>query len=219
MEEDILQIFLDKIGRLSIAQNFLITNKETSYEEIQAFLNRAILSRYIIHYFFVEINESFSEYQQRYLNRFIDKLLSYKNESYNKIEKNTVEKKRREFMDSCLVFIYNEKSNSALSYIRKEINRNKMELKSIHGINISTLCDDELNESRSNERDELFQNIHVIKSEICRLGKIQKIKKQIEEKGKEYIHLPVGGNVTRNILFQKLKAILKKFLIIKLLCI
>ena len=28
-------------------------------------------------------NESFSEYQQRYLNRFIDKLLSYKNESYN----------------------------------------------------------------------------------------------------------------------------------------
>ena len=55
-------------------------------------------------------NESFSEYQQRYLNRFIDKLLSYKNESYNKIEKNTVEKKRREeYMDSCFVFVYNGK--------------------------------------------------------------------------------------------------------------
>ena len=209
MEEDILQIFLDKIGRLSIAQNFLITNKETSYKEIQAFLNRAILSRYIIHYFFVEINESFSEYQQRYLNRFIDKLLSYKNESYNKIEKNTVEKKRiEEYMDSCLVFIYNEKSNSALSYIKKEINRNKLELKSIHGINISKLGEDELNDSRTNERDELYQNIHVIKSEICGLGKTKKIKKQIEEKVKEYIHFPVGGNVTRNILFQKLKAFL-----------
>ncbi len=47
MEEDILQIFLDKIGRLPIAQNILRTNKETtSYEEIQAFLNRAILCRY-----------------------------------------------------------------------------------------------------------------------------------------------------------------------------
>ena len=47
MEEDILQIFLDKIGRLPIAQNILRTNKETTlYEEIQAFLNRAILCRY-----------------------------------------------------------------------------------------------------------------------------------------------------------------------------
>ena len=92
-------------------------------------------------------------------------------------------------------------------------------MKSIYGINISPLGEDELNESRSNERDELYQNISVIKSEICRLGKTQKIKKQIEEKGKEYIHLPVGGNVTRNILFKKLKVILKKFLIIKLLCI
>ena len=27
MEEDILQIFLDKIGRFPIAQNFLVTNK------------------------------------------------------------------------------------------------------------------------------------------------------------------------------------------------
>ena len=34
MEEDILQIFLDKIGRLPIAQNILRTNKETSYEEM-----------------------------------------------------------------------------------------------------------------------------------------------------------------------------------------
>ena len=34
MEEDILQIFLDKIGRFPIAQNFLITNKETAYEEM-----------------------------------------------------------------------------------------------------------------------------------------------------------------------------------------
>ena len=43
MEEDILQIFLDKINKLPIVQNILIANKETSYEEMQAFLNRAIL--------------------------------------------------------------------------------------------------------------------------------------------------------------------------------
>jgi hypothetical protein len=67
-----------------------------------------------------------------------------------------------------------------------------LELKSIYGINISPLGEDELNESRTNERDELYQNIHVIKSKICGLGKTQKIKKQIEEKGKEYIHFPMG---------------------------
>ena len=53
----------------------------------------------------------------------------------------------------------------------------------------------------------MYQNIHVIKSEICGLGKTKKIKKQIEEKVKEYIHFPVGSNVTRNILYQKLKGI------------
>ena len=77
MEEDILQIFLDKIGKIPIAQNILITNKETSYEEMQAFLNRAILCRYNS-LFVIEINESFSENQLRNLNKLVDKLLTYK---------------------------------------------------------------------------------------------------------------------------------------------
>ena len=58
MEEDILQIFLDKIDSLPIAQNISITNKETPHEEIQAFLNRAILCRYNT-LFVIEINELF----------------------------------------------------------------------------------------------------------------------------------------------------------------
>jgi hypothetical protein len=46
MEGDILNIFLEYIGILPIAQNILISNKETSYEEIQAFFYRAILCRF-----------------------------------------------------------------------------------------------------------------------------------------------------------------------------
>ena len=92
MEEDILQIFLDTLGRLPIAQNILITNKETSYEEMQAYLNRAILCRYNT-LFVIEINESFSEYQQRYLNRFLDKLLFNKNENYTKLYKKQTDKR------------------------------------------------------------------------------------------------------------------------------
>ena len=72
MEEDILQLFLEKVGILPIAQNILISNKETSYEEMQAFFNRAILCKFNT-LFVVEINNSFSEYQQKIMNNFIDK--------------------------------------------------------------------------------------------------------------------------------------------------
>jgi len=187
MEEDILQIFLDTIGRLPIAQNILITNKETSYEEMQAFLNRAILCRYNT-LFVIEINESFSEYQQRYLNRFVDKLLSYKNESFTKLNKKEIDKgSPSEYMDSYLVFICNEKTKSVLNYINKSIKTTSFQLKKLHRLNTSIFSEDSninisindnanisstlntsnnTNKNLNSSREELNQNIHVIKSEI-----------------------------------------------------
>ena len=58
----ICEIFLQKIGQNPIAQNILISSKETSTEEIQAFLYRALLCDYNT-LFVVEINESLSDYQ------------------------------------------------------------------------------------------------------------------------------------------------------------
>ena len=230
MEEDILEIFLDKIGRLPVAQNILITNKETSYEEMQAFLNRAILCRYNT-LFVIEINESFSQSQQRYLNRFVDKLISYKN---TKVEKVDI-KNPSKCMDSCLVFIYNKKSKSALDYIKNNIMPDTLILKKKHNINSSGIIEVDINTSKNeldnivsdmtkttyianeptNEnlditRDELNENIHIIKSEICGLGKTEFIKKEIKKKEKRYIHFPVGGNITRDILYKKLNLILDK---------
>ena len=66
------------------------------------------------------------------------------------------------------------------------------------------------NENLKTSRDILNKNIHVIKSENCGLGKTEKIKKEIKAKGKKYIHFPVGGNITRDILFKKLKTIVDK---------
>ena len=170
MEEDILKIYLDNISKIPIAQNILITNIETSYEEMQAFLNRAILCRYNV-LFVIEINESFSEYQQRYLNRFMDELLTYKNEEYNNSEKKNIGKvNTSEYMDSCLVLVYNNNTESSLNYIIKLYNPLNLELR--HELNIS--------------RKELNKNVHVIKSEICGLGKTEKIRKEIENKKKTY---------------------------------
>jgi hypothetical protein len=46
MEEYIINLFWDKLAELPISQNVLITNKEASSEEIQAFFHRSILCNY-----------------------------------------------------------------------------------------------------------------------------------------------------------------------------
>ena len=110
MEEFILKINLDKMGQLPIAQNLLICSKETSQEEIQAFFYRAILCDYNT-LFIIEINDSFSVFQQNIMYNYIDTLLTYKNEKYKEYEnKQNVDKtKINEYLNSCLIFVYEQK--------------------------------------------------------------------------------------------------------------
>ena len=111
MEGDILNIFLENVGVLPIAQNILISNKETSYEEIHAFFYRAILCEFNT-LFIVELNNSFSDYKRKIMNNIIDKLLIYKNKLYNEENNKNVEKTQTDkYMDSCLLFIYNDEYN------------------------------------------------------------------------------------------------------------
>jgi hypothetical protein len=115
LEEDILQIYLDKVGKIPIAQNILISSKETSYEEMQAFFHRAILCEENA-LFIVELNGSFSPYQQRCMNILLDKILTFKNKEFNdKNEDNDVDKKNTSSYISCLVFIYNKNDESNYS--------------------------------------------------------------------------------------------------------
>ena len=212
MVEDILQIFLDIIGKIPIAQNILFISKETSYEEIQSFLNRAILCRYNT-LFVIEINESFSDYQQRDLNKIIDGLLTYKNENFNKIEKKNIEKfDTSEYMDSCLAFICNIHTQCSLNYIIKLLHPKELKLNELyHSLNNNIFIESKFEDEMLNSTIvELYNNTHIITSEICGLGKTTKIKTYIRNKNKQYIYLPIGGNINKNILFQKLEAILSK---------
>ena len=61
MEEDIIKIFLDKIGKIPNSQNILFNNKEKLFEEMQAFFNRAILYKYNSLFIF-KVSNSFSDY-------------------------------------------------------------------------------------------------------------------------------------------------------------
>ena len=129
MEEYILGLFMEKLGKLPIAQNILICSNETSIEEIQSFLYRAILcdSNTL---FTVEILESFSNFQHNKMYSYIDKLLSIKLEKYKKEHKDNKIKdvdqsKSRDYLDSYIVFVYNKLDNENAfkneleKYIRK----------------------------------------------------------------------------------------------------
>jgi len=211
MEEDILQIFLDKIGKIPIAQNILVNNKETSYEEMQAFFNRAILCKYNT-IFVVKVNNSFSNYQQRCMNIFIDKLLTFKNKIYNeKEEGREVDKKDTyTYMDSCIVFIYNKDSEQLLNELKnlepKELPMEKTNHSLKRNGTFETLSS---NSSIDPLRDALFVNTHIIRSDICGLGKSTKIRNEIKKSGKKYIYFPLGGNISKNSISKKLEKVMK----------
>jgi len=119
LEKFIINLFWDKINQLPIAQNVLITNKETSNEEIQAFFHRSILCNYNT-LFVVEINDSFSDYQQSIMNNYIDNLLSFKNQRYNERYNLKVDKKDTKiYLDSCIVFVYDKKNKNITSFIKE----------------------------------------------------------------------------------------------------
>jgi len=187
------------LGELPNAQNILIANKETSPEEIQAFSYRAILCNYNI-LFVVEINDSFSDYQQYILNSYIANLLSEKYKNYKENYKEDIDKKNTEkYLDSCIVFVY-EIQNIKIMPFLKEIKKYELQ-----DISCKIIIGDKNDAFLSN-----LGNIKVITSEICGLGKSEKIKKMIKDENKKYFHFPIGGILSKDIIFNKLENLLNR---------
>ena len=228
--EFILDLFMEKLEKLPIAQNILICSNETSIEEIQSFLYRAILCEYNT-LFVVEILKSFSHYQYNKLFSYIDRLLSIKLEKYQKKKKkdnkikNIDISKTRDYLDSYVVFVYKEKELENENAFRNELqkytgkNQKEIEEDNIQDINISKISknssqdDCDLSKSRIiNSQDfDIAKNIKVISSDVCGLGKSFKIKKMIEKiDHKKYYHFPLGGKLKKNDIYQKLSALIKK---------
>jgi len=193
-EEFILKIFSEKIEHLPLAQNVFIPSKESSQEEIQAFFYRAILCDYNT-LFVVELNDSFSNFQQNIMNNYINSILTYKNKVYNESIKNKVDKAETfEYLNSCIVFVYEQNIKDKSFLIELE----KFGVKEIGNI-------------EKFEKVEKFEKIKIITSDICGLGKSHKIKKMIEEDSKKlYYHFPLGGILTKEIIYKKLSDLLKK---------
>ena len=197
MEEFIIKVFWDKLNQLPIAQNVLITSKETCEEEIQSFLYRAILCNYNS-LFVVEINDSFSEQQQSIMNSYIDQLLTYK-----KRDKKCEKKRTQDYMDSCLLFIYGKEYKDNLITFSKELKKLEQQQ-----LNLDTI--EKAIEKNKNVFLSELGNVEVFSSDICGLGKSGKIRKLIEDKKLKKFHFPLGGILSKKIIFDKLENLLNK---------
>ena len=221
MEKDIVKIFIEKTKNIPIAQNILISNKETSYEEIQAFFHRAFLCRFNT-LFAIEINDSLSDFQLKIMNNFISQLLKYQLDIYNKNNSKKVGiKETSKYIEPLIIFVYNvnKPKESFLSEISKFNPGEYQEIK--ESIFSSRSIDERSTKSKlskkllfSEEVEEklnqiLKSNTHIYTSEICGLGKTEKIKSQIE-KTKIYIYFPLGGKLSRKIIFEKVNKTLRK---------
>jgi len=234
MEEYILYLFQEKLDKLPIAQNILICSNETSIEEIQSFFYRAILCEYNT-LFIVEILESFNNFQHNKMYGFIDKLLSIKLENIKKDKENqkikNIDKSRsKEYLNSFIVFVYkkleNEFSflNELGKYTKKiakktEISEDDCIIKNESSVlenekgnkmdvlNISNISHHSL---RSIQDNEITQNIKVISSDVCGLGKSFKIKKMIKEEKLTYYYFALGGMLTKKIIYKKILDLFKK---------
>ena len=216
MEEDILKIFIEKTKNIPIAQNILISNKETSYEEIQAFFHRAFLCRFNT-LFAIEINDSLSDYQLKIMNNFISQLLKFQLDKYNKNSSVKIDiKETNKYIEPLIIFVYN--ANKLNESFLNEINKfNPGEYPKIKNISLS---DDRVSISSKKMLAQkvehklnkvLLDNTHIYSSEICGLGKTEKIKYIIiDQKKKEYIYFPLGGKLSRNIIFKKVEKILER---------
>ena len=227
IEEFILNIFMEKIGKLPISQNVLIISKETSPEEMQAFLSRAILCDYNT-LFIVEIIDLINEFQKNIMNTYIDNLLEYKKEKYKELhnKKNVNKTKTKGYLDSCIIFTYEQNNIDNLSFLNEignfdpqdfgmKLPYNKLDAinKSINEISYNEEVEKDkssLNNTRNFSFEKnIFQNIKVITSDICGLGKSYKIKKIIENDKKKYYHFPLGGVLSKTIIFGKLSKLIE----------
>ena len=161
MEKFIIKLFWDKLTKLPIAQNVLITSKETSEEEMQVFFHRAILCNYNT-LFVVEINDSFSEQQQSVMNTYIEQTLSlsYKNRG-TKNNKNN-KKKTQDYLDSWVFFIYGKDYKNNVTSFLKEIN--KVDAQEFTADKINNI-NDSINKDKENFLSKLG-NIKVFSSDI-----------------------------------------------------
>ena len=172
LEKDLYQIYKYLTNNNPVAQNILLCKKETINEEIISFMYRAIRCKY--NSCFIIGGIELLEFEQKLC--LIDLL-------------NNFFPKGNEKINSCLIFLYTNKSSDIYKNLEMKKYKQILDLKRNIFENIN--YDD--------------NDIEIIKSDKSGVGKSTQIKKEIEDKGKKWIYFPFGGVLKHEEIIERLK--------------
>ena len=188
-EEKIIDLFLKLTGNMPIAQNILKCNEETSFEEMFAYFHRAILCDYKT-LFIIEVNDSLSPEQNQNILNILKDISNY------------IKKEKRE-INSLILFLYQNEDHELIRYIEKQKSKS---------IKKKFNIEEKINQIKIKGFNEKYKNIikntKIFYSNVCGCGKSSLIK--IKAKEKNYIYFPLGGFLTKKIIFEKLNKIIEK---------
>ena len=171
---NILNIYLNLTGNIPIINTLLFCNKDSSIENIQAFLYRAIFCNQPV--LFAISNLECLE------------LSTIKN--IITIIKSLYKQKKNRIINSYLLFLY-EKTESGLARFLEKLIPEKNSL------------DNSFLEKPKN-KFETFENVTLYSADFSGFGKTTEIKYKVKDKKGNYFYLPIGGTFTRDYVINNL---------------
>ena len=174
VEEHILKLYHFLTGNTPMAQNVLLCNEETTYEEIIAFLYRAIMCEYHVVFMVGKIELLGLEKMMTLQSVFNSLFIGHEEE-----------------IESCLVFVYSDKTSIIAQNLEKIKRKKILQLKDID----------------NNEEIKYGENVEIITSDKSGVGKSTIIKQKIYKRGKKYIYFPLSGEFNRKDIINRLKLI------------
>ena len=120
---------------------------------------------------------------------YIDKLLSYKYEESKKVIENIDKLNTKDYLSSCIVFIYDEHLDNSFFNELEKYSKQKLEKNE----NVRKSLIDVIDHDIPNQSFYKTKNLKIISSDVCGLGKSFQIKKMINEEHKKYYHIILDG--------------------------
>ena len=178
LQKNVLQLYIYLTESNPKAQYILLCNKETTNEEVTAFLYRAIYCE--SNSCFIIAGIEFLQFKQK------STFQTLIGELY---EKNQDEKEKK--MKSCLIIAFEHNESDIVKAVF-----NLKYRKSIQNI---------MNILENMSMDNIANQINIINSNRSGVGKSTQIKLNIESTKREYIYFPLGGVFTRKDILKRLK--------------
>ena len=239
IEEEIIDLFIELTGKFPISQNIILINKDTSFEEIESFLYRSILCNYHTLFIIgiTDISPKQEDYLMKNTNYLIKYIKERDNPNIK--NKRKIEADIKPCIIFIYNTLINEKQNQNkfIEQIKKmaahkDLTRKK-EKKDIDKVKekdkkkqlkINDIKFDERKPSNGDisiklttkenferiKNDVKIENVTVYMSDVNGTGKSWAIKDDIKANNFEYVYFPFGGFLTKEIVYNSIKDLLKE---------